>query len=76
MVRATPTGISAVIDAFGRVAPGDGLGEGAFGVIDAALPPALEPTAFDRWGDAAFWLMLVVSLAGMKRPLPGRQADG
>jgi apolipoprotein N-acyltransferase len=64
MVRATPTGISAVIDAFGRVVPGERLGEGAFGVIDAPLPPALAPTPFNRWGDAAFWLMLIVSLIG------------
>jgi apolipoprotein N-acyltransferase len=75
MIRATPTGISAVIDAFGRVAPGDGLGEGAFGIIDAPLPPALEPTPFDRWGDTAFWLMLALSLAGARWRGPGRRAD-
>ncbi|MEO8926087.1 MAG: apolipoprotein N-acyltransferase [Caulobacteraceae bacterium] len=64
MVRATPTGISAFIDAFGRIVPGERLGEGAFGVIDAPLPPALGPTLFDRWGDGAFWAMLIVSLVG------------
>ncbi|MGI8841665.1 MAG: apolipoprotein N-acyltransferase [Caulobacteraceae bacterium] len=74
MVRATPTGISAFIDAFGRLVTGEALGEGAFGVIDALLPPALEPTPFDRWGDGAFWLMLIVSLAGAR--WRGRQVDG
>ncbi len=76
MVRATPTGISAFIDAFGRVVPGEALGEGAFGVIDAPLPPALEPTPFDRWGDDAFWLMLMVSLAGARWRGRGRKVDG
>jgi len=73
MVRATPTGISAFIDAFGRIVPGERLGEGAFGVIDAPLPPALKPTPFDRWGDGAFWLMLIGSLAGMRWRWPGRK---
>ena len=73
MVRATPTGISAFIDAFGRIAPGQRLGEGAFGVIDAPLPSALAPTPFNHWGDAAFWLMVVVSLVGAGwRPRAGK----
>jgi len=66
MVRATPTGVSAVIDAFGRVVPGARLGEGAFGFIDAQLPSALAPTPYSRLGDAPFWLMLIVSLAGAR----------
>ena len=66
MVRATPTGLSAMIDAYGRVVPGAHLGEGAFGVIDAPLPPALAPTLFDRLGDRAFLAMLIVSLAGAR----------
>ena len=69
MVRATPTGVSAMIDAFGRIVPGKMLGEGAFGVIDASLPPALPPTLYDRWGDWPFAAMLFVSLAGTRRPL-------
>jgi apolipoprotein N-acyltransferase len=76
MVRATPTGVSAFIDAFGRIVPGERLGEGAFGVIDAPLPPALEPTPFNRWGDSAFWLMLIVSLTGATRPWRSGKGDG
>ena len=63
MVRATPTGVSAVIDAYGRVETGKRLGEGAFGAIDAPLPAALAPTVFDRVGGTAFAVMLFVSIA-------------
>ncbi len=63
MARATPTGVSAMIDAFGRIRPGESLGQGAYGVIDARLPPALSPTLFSRLGDAPFFVMLLVSLA-------------
>lgn len=61
IVRATPTGVSAVIDAYGRILPGKRLGLGAAGVIDAPLPPALAPTPYSRWGDLFFGLMLIVS---------------
>jgi apolipoprotein N-acyltransferase len=66
MIRATPTGLSAVIDAFGRTVPAETLSEGAFGVIDAALPPAAPPTLYFRFGDLAFLLMLLVSAAGAR----------
>ena len=46
MVRATPTGVSAVIDPYGRVLPGKLLGEGVYGAIDAALPGAATPYRF------------------------------
>jgi apolipoprotein N-acyltransferase len=61
MVRATPTGVSAVIDAYGRTGSGQRLGQGAFGIIDAPLPPALPPTPFSRWGDTIFWLSMTLS---------------
>jgi apolipoprotein N-acyltransferase len=65
MVRATPTGVSAVIDAFGR--PTARLEEGVLGVIDRPLPPALQPTPFSRWGDLPFAFMLLASLACVRR---------
>lgn len=68
MVRATPTGISGIIDAFGRIVPGERLGTGAYGVIDGPLPPALRPTLFARLGDLPFFIMLLASLAGAARP--------
>ncbi len=61
IVRSTPTGVSAVIDAYGRVAPGARLGLGELGVIDAPLPPALSPTPFSRLGDVPFAIMLALS---------------
>jgi len=68
MVRATPTGISAVIDAFGRVPAGEELGHGVLGVIDAPLPPAAGPTLYSRLGDWPFLIMLILSLAGARWP--------
>ena len=63
MVRATPTGVSAVIDAYGRTLPGKRLGQGAYGAIDSALPPALPSTPFEVWGGKIFAVMLLISLA-------------
>jgi apolipoprotein N-acyltransferase len=65
MVRATPTGVSAVIDAYGRVQPAARLGLGDFGIIDAPLPPALAPTPYVRWDDGVFALMLLVSVGAV-----------
>ena len=68
MARATPTGISAIIDSYGRPVGGERLAMGAYGVIDGLLPPALKPTLYDKLGDAAFFLMLIASLAGAATP--------
>jgi hypothetical protein len=43
------------------------LNEGAYGVIDVALPPSLAPTAFDRYGAAPLVVMLLISLATLLR---------
>jgi apolipoprotein N-acyltransferase len=63
MVRATPTGISAIVDAYGRTLPGAPLGQGAYGVIDAKLPQALPVTTFEVCGGLLFAAMLLTSLA-------------
>ena len=55
MVRSTPTGISALIDPFGR--PVSQLGQSVEGVIDADLPPAAPATVYYLTGD---WLFGVV----------------
>ncbi len=60
MARATPTGVSAVVDAYGR--PVAELGSGAFGLIDQVIPKALPPTIFHICGDLAFWVLIFAGL--------------
>ncbi len=62
IVRSTPTGVSAVIDAYGRVAPGRSLGMDRLGVIDAPLPPPLAGTTYGRVGDAPLGILLALTL--------------
>ena len=57
VARATPTGISAMIDARGRIVRA--LGQGVQGIITTSLPPPLAPTWFSRW---AHWTTLVFGL--------------
>lgn len=61
MVRATPTGVSAVVDAYGR--PLRMLGLGAKGVIDADLPTAAPPTPYRAAGELPFWLLTLFGIA-------------
>jgi apolipoprotein N-acyltransferase len=63
LVRATPTGVSAVIDPWGRVLPGARLNPGESGVIDQNLPQAASPTLYSQIGDLIFWLLAVAGLA-------------
>ncbi len=63
MVRATPTGVSAVIDAYGRTLPGKRLGQRVYGAIDSPLPPALPSTPFEVCGGWIFVAMVLISLA-------------
>lgn len=76
IVRSTPTGVSAVIDAQGRMLPGKSLGLGQFGVIDARLPAPAAPTLYSRWGEGPFAGLLVFSavawgLGRRRRPRQG-----
>jgi apolipoprotein N-acyltransferase len=68
MVRATPTGISAMVDAYGRVLPGKLLDHNARGVIDAPLPRALPPTLFARIGDVPLLILVILSFTGAGLP--------
>lgn len=61
MIRVANTGISGVIDAYGRVRAK--LDLGAEGVIDADLPGALPPTPYARFGDAIAGLIMLALLA-------------
>lgn len=72
ILRATPTGVSAVIDARGRVVDGARLDLGKTGVIDAAIPGMGEVTPFDDFGDLAFFVLLLISAVASARPLAGK----
>ncbi len=65
MVRATPTGVSAVIDAYGR--PLARLGQGVKGVIDADLPAAAPSTLYRQIRDWPFWIVVISILATKTR---------
>jgi len=59
LVRVANTGVTAVVDAHGRI-----LGELAFGIteaLDTRIPGALPPTPYARWGDS----LVAVLLAGL-----------
>ncbi len=58
MVRAANTGISAMIDAKGRITAS--LPLGVDGAIDAALPPALPSTIYSRAGDWPVFILLML----------------
>ncbi|MBT6093330.1 MAG: apolipoprotein N-acyltransferase [Rhodospirillaceae bacterium] len=60
LVRVANTGISAVIDPYGRVLQSLPLGEA--GVLDAALPEALDATVFANFGSG---LALLLTLGGL-----------
>ncbi len=63
MVRVANTGISAMIDAKGRITASIALGmEGA---IDTALPPTLTETPYSRWGDLPVILSVILLIVGL-----------
>ncbi len=69
LARAANTGISAMIDARGRVVASLGLGE--TGYLDGLLPAALPPTTYARYGDgpgsvaiASIFLLTVLKVLG------------
>lgn len=69
VIRSTPTGISALVDARGRLLAT--VPHQSLGAISARLPSALSPTPFARWGNAlpfAFaGLLLLFAIASARR---------
>lgn len=78
VVRATPTGVSAMIDPWGRVVADQRLGSGESGVIDALLPRPAATTLYGRFGDLPFWLGIALGFCALasswrthwSRPVP------
>jgi len=60
LVRDGNNGISAVIDPLGRVVARLGLDD--VGALDAPLPRALAPTPYARYGDAWFFVLVLVGV--------------
>ena len=58
MIRAANTGVSAVIDAYGRMLAS--LDMQQQGILDHRLPPPRSPTPYSRWGDVMLLALIVV----------------
>ncbi len=71
IIRATPTGISALIAADGAVLHSLPMGEA--GRIDARVPPALPPTVFALYGHVAAMLLGAILLIGGLATRGGRR---
>ena len=82
VVRSTPTGVSAMIDPWGRLIDDQRLEPGESGVIDARLPRPTAVTLYGRVGDLLFWLAVLAGLAvavpwhwGLSRLRPGQTIE-
>jgi apolipoprotein N-acyltransferase len=58
VARAANTGVSAVIDPYGRIIASLGLDRP--GVVDAPLPAPIEPTLYSFAGDTIFFVLMLV----------------
>jgi apolipoprotein N-acyltransferase len=70
IARAANSGISAVIDGYGRVRAS--LALGLRDVVDADLPVALEATAFARYGNVILVMMFLFCAAAALWPAQSR----
>lgn len=61
VIRSANSGISAVVDAYGRVLQSLPLGER--GVLDTGLPQAIPPSSYGRWGDVILVVVIGIAIA-------------
>jgi len=61
LVRAANSGISGIVDGYGRVLKS--LGLGLAGIVDGNLPAILPPTVYARFGDGIFLVLLIAAVA-------------
>ncbi len=61
LVRAANSGISLVVDPYGRVVKELSLGKS--GILDSKLPKALGPTVFSQYGNSIFWIVTALFFA-------------
>lgn len=69
LIRAANTGISGIIDSYGRIESSSALGTES--VIDGLLPVALPSTPFAQWG---LWPALILVTIGVIPVLTGRRS--
>jgi len=72
VVRVANTGISAVVDPFGRIIASIPLGQR--GYVDSGIPQSLSPTPFARIGHGLF-LFIAIFLAGAAAAVVRRTQD-
>lgn len=72
MVRVANTGISAMIDARGRISAS--LPLGVDGAIDVPLPPVAAATFYSQWGDLPL-IVLLLLLASLRYWIRPRNSD-
>jgi apolipoprotein N-acyltransferase len=67
LIRSANTGISGVIDPYGRMIAMLDLGKTAF--VDADLPQTIPPTIFSRYGEQPLWMLFAgfAAMAGLLR---------
>lgn len=70
LIRVANTGVTAVVDARGRVV--EQLPFGTMGTLDTRVPGALPATPYARWGDGPLALLLaglaLLAMIGRRRP--------